>query len=562
MKWGAKMRRYLKLFISLVSFTGVAGCGGGAGGSGGMASVISPSPTVEVKADVAQAIVNQPILISWSSTGASACALSGDLTGAVGASGQQEARKASAGTLSVSVSCTGPGGTSTAKVDVPVAVATTYSISTKEAVAYPSGYSVVTADSRDIQTDPCKLNLPVVAYPQSWLGTRPLPAVVGAPLPASIGRAIMVKDIMLDENPAFVLKGQSPDAPNGCDQGAGALKGEMDKTVQRLKQLGMQYISIPQWHWATINADGSYGFTPADSTFGSLSDANLAYYVKAAHAAGIKVIMTNQIQGFIDGQGNMMATPPSNMATFQKWLTLYKKYMLAQSPQFQALGIDVWELGCGFCLWHDVGDGSQTAYNLFAQAYGDIAKNIKTTFKGQMMISGTPWLKDHPEVLSQIDIIQSGFYPKAPITQAQSDAITVASYKNLVDHGIQYWAQTGKTVIVVSYLQSRADALTNPGYLEESVCTGDIPPNGDLAAIDNNACIQRKTKPDFGLQAIVHEAQLEMIKETGVTNLIVLLFDYWETDTLMPQTAFPNIATSIRNKPAEAVVRQWFAAPK
>ena len=45
------MRRYLKLFISLASLTGVAGCGGGAGGSGGMASVISPSPTVEVKAE-------------------------------------------------------------------------------------------------------------------------------------------------------------------------------------------------------------------------------------------------------------------------------------------------------------------------------------------------------------------------------------------------------------------------------------------------------------------------------------------------------------------------------
>ena len=488
--------------------------------------------------------------------------MSGDLAGAVGVSGQKEARKASAGPLSISISCTGAGGSATAKVDVAVVAATTYSISTKDPVAYPGGYQVVTTDSRDIQIDPCKLDLPVVAYPQSWMGNRPLPDVVGAPLPATIGRAIMVKDIMLDNNPAFVLKGQAPDAPNGCDQAAGALKPEIDKTVQRLKQLGMQYVSIPQWHWATMNADGSHGFTSADETFGSLSDANLAYYIKSAHAAGLKVIITNQIQGFIDAQGNMTATPPSTMATFQKWLTLYKNHMRAHSPKFQSLGVDIWELGCGFCLWHDTGDGSQAAYNLFAQSYADIGKNIKGTFKGKLMMSGTPWLKDHPEVLDQVDIIQTGFYPKAPITQAQSDAITVASYIKLVDNGIRYWADTGKTVMVVSYLQSRADALTNPGYLEESVCTGDIPPDGALAAIDNNACVQRKTKPDFALQAIVHEAQLEMIKESGVSNLIVLLFDYWETDTLLPETAFPNIATSIRNKPAEGVVRQWFAIPK
>ncbi|NBU83514.1 MAG: hypothetical protein EBS21_02720 [Sphingomonadaceae bacterium] len=384
---------------------------------------------------------------------------------------------------------------------------------------------------------------------------------MGAPLSAQIGRAVMVKDIMLDDNPAFVLKGQAPDAPNGCSQGAGALKGEIDKTVQRLKQLGVQYVSIPQWHWAKINSDGSYAFTSADTTFGSLSDANLAYYVAAVHGAGMKVIMTNQIQGFIDAQGNNIATPPSNLDTFQKWLAVYKGFMITQAPQFQSLGIDIWELGCGFCLWHDTGDGSQATYDLFASKYSEIAKSIKSSFKGKLMISGVPWLKDHPEVLDQVDIIQTGFYPRTTITQSQSDTISVASYKNLVDNGIKYWASTGKTVMVVSYIQSRADALTNPGYLEEAVCTGDIPPNGDLAAIDNNICLQRKTKPDFSIQAIVHEAQMEMIKDTGVTNLIVLIYDYWETDTLMPQTAFPNIATSIRNKPAEGVVRQWFALP-
>jgi len=548
--------------LACVALCNLTACSGGVGDSATTANPAAPAPAVIIRADVAKAIINQVVTISWSSTGTTTCTLSGDLTGVVTTSGDRTVQKPAAGTINVEIVCSGGGGTAAGKVTVEVTGSTTYSVSTTGVPAYPSGYLVATTDSRDIQTDPCKLILPTVAYPQSWMGSRPLPQVVGAPLSAEIGRAMMVKDIMLDNNPAFVLKGQAPDAPNGCDHGAGALKGEIDKTVQRLKQLGVQYVSIPQWHWAKINSDGSYAFTSADTTFGSLSDANLAYYVGAAHAVGIKVIMTNQIQGFIDAQGNNIATPPSNLETFRKWLAVYKSFMTTQAPQFQSLGIDIWELGCGFCLWHDTGDGSQAAYDLFALKYSEIAKIIKGSFRGKLMISGVPWLKDHPEVLDQVDIIQTSFYPRTTITQSQSDAISVASYKNLVDHGIKYWASTGKTVMVASYIQSRADALTNPGYLEEAVCTGDIPPNGDLAAIDNTICLQRKTKPDFSIQAIVHEAHMEMIKDTGVTNLIVVIYDYWATDTLLPQTAFPNIATSIRNKPAEGVVRQWFALPR
>lgn len=554
-----KNQTWIALAAGALALTGCGG--GGSGSSSGPITVTALPPTVEIKADVQKAIINQPVAINWSSTGATSCTLAGDATGAVTTSGRRDIQKPSAGNISIDITCTGPSGSAVGKVSVIVESSTTYSVSTQTSVPYPNGYTVATNDSRDIQTDPCKLNLPIVAYPQSWMGSRPLPQVVGAPLSAEIGRAMMVKDIMLDNNPGFVLQG-APDAPNGCDSGAGSLKGEIDKTVQRLKQLGVQYVSIPQWHWAKINSDGSYVFTSADTTFGSLSDANLAYYVGAAHAAGIKIIVTNQIQGFIDAQGNNIATPPSNLDTFRKWLAVYKSFMTTQAPKFQSLGIDIWELGCGSCLWHDTGDGSQAAYDLFALKYSEIAKIIKGSFRGKLMISGVPWLKDHPQVLDQVDIIQTGFYPRTTITQSQSDTISVASYKNLVDNGIKYWASTGKTVMVVSYIQSRADALTNPGYLEETVCTGDIPPNGDLAAIDNNICLQRKTKPDFSIQAIVHEAHMEMIKETGVTNLIVLIYDYWETDTLMPQTAFPNIATSVRNKPAEGILRQWFAMPR
>ena len=114
----------------------------------------------------------------------------------------------------------------------------------------------------------------------------------------------------------------------------------------------------------------------------------------------------------------------------------------------------------------------------------------------------------------------------------------------------------GKPIMIVHGIQSRSDAMTRPGYMEETVCTSDVfgTFNGS-----QTECIQRATLPDFSIQAIVHEAAFELIG--GLSNpagLIVFVADYWETDPLVPQTAYPNIGASVRNKPAEGVVKAWF----
>ena len=288
--------------IGAVALT-LTGCGGGSSGSSsGPITVTALPPTVEIKADVQKAIINQPVAINWASTGATSCTLAGDLTGTVATSGRRDVQKASAGNISVDITCTGPSGSVVGKVSVIVDSSTTYSVSTQTSVPYSDGYTVATKDSRDIQADPCKLNLDVVTYPQAWNGRRPLPAATGAPLDANIGRGVTIKDIMLDNNPGFVLQG-APDAPNGCNNGAGALKKELEKTAQRIARLDAGYVKITQWHWITENQNGSYSVIDADDSFGPISDENLRAFVQSAHSAGLKVVLWNQIQAFGDRQG-------------------------------------------------------------------------------------------------------------------------------------------------------------------------------------------------------------------------------------------------------------------
>jgi hypothetical protein len=51
------------------------------------------------------------------------------------------------------------------------------------------------------------------------------------------------------------------------------------------------------------------------------------------------------------------------------------------------------------------------------------------------------------------------------------------------------------------------------------------------------------------LEAAFQDQQLNM---TGVAVA------YWMDDNILPSTTFPNLAYSIRGKPAEAIVQRWF----
>jgi hypothetical protein len=72
-------------------------------------------------------------------------------------------------------------------------------------------------------------------------------------------------------------------------------------------------------------------------------------------------------------------------------------------------------------------------------------------------------------------------------------------------------------------------------------------------------CAQRNTPPDFALQATYFEAALEYLQELEAQmDLIVFAGEYWETDSLISDVVFPNIGATIRNKPAEGIVKAWF----
>lgn len=425
-------------------------------------------------------------------------------------------------------------------------------------VSYPASYQTVTTDIGDVNTDPCNLTLSRITYPASWLGQYPLPPVAGAPLAPSIGRAVMLKDVGLAPatNPVFILP-NAPGAPTGC---TGNLQSELAKTLQRLRVLGTDQLEVTQWHWASAHPDGSWFFTPAETTYGSITDADLAQLVQKAHAQGIKVIMKNQIQGFLDDPNSGSAYQPAfTQANYDKWFAAYNVYILERAGVFQTMGLDMWEVGCSSCLFGDSGDGSAATASYFLSQYQLVLDNMKSAYSGKtLMYNDNPLFYQTPAFASRIDVIGFGFQMLVP--PDPTAALSVAGYKTVIASELQrrgffLFDPLGKTYLLDIGIQSRRNMFTLPGYMEETSCT----PGVGVLNSSGDACVEREAIPDLSMQAIVIEATLEAIAEfPWKSPLIVAAGDYWETDSLMPFTAFPEIASTVRNKPAEGILKAWF----
>jgi len=440
------------------------------------------------------------------------------------------------------------GGSSSEVLPTPPFVATTYAVSTDVSkLSYPAAYTTPSASPAEVNSDPCRLDLNVVSYPQSWLGTSPLPVIQGAPLKKETLRGIYLKDIMLSDNPLFV---------GGC---SGSLQSEFVKTIARAKKLGVDHIYVPQWHWAAQRNDGSWFIMRADDSFGPLRDSDLSFFVNKAHEAGLKVVMMNQIQGMMNSDMSSAFIPAKSLDNFRKWLTAYDAFMAERAVFFATLRIDAWEIGCNACFYMDDGDGSPSARQLFQDQYTQTLRQVKSVYPGKIMThANNSWMRDAPEFFDQVDIVVNSLY--GAFTQETARNPTVHHIKTAFQNGgfaqnVADFHSRGKTILINFGLQSRFNALTEEGYLEETACTAGVN-QGDITT---TVCAQKNTAPDFALQANYFEAALEFIQELeSQMDLMVFAGEYWETDSLISDVVFPNIGATIRNKPAEGVVKAWF----
>ena len=110
-----------KLLIIFSSIL-ISSCGGGGGGGGEPAAPPPPppSPTATISIEPSSAYVYEAVSVTWSSTNTSACTASGDWSGAKSTSGTESISFETIGEKTLTVECTGSGGSASASATVSI----------------------------------------------------------------------------------------------------------------------------------------------------------------------------------------------------------------------------------------------------------------------------------------------------------------------------------------------------------------------------------------------------------------------------------------------------------
>src|SRR2546425_4881712 len=252
-------------------------------------------------------------------------------------------------------------------------------------IPYPEFYQRAPSFSYTVPDPYCAIATGVVAYPASYLGAFPLPAIQGAPLPAAVSRGAAVKDYW-----HYGLTDPSTNA--GC---SGDLHAAFLNTLQRLRKLGADHVDVFQdAYLVDVNA-ASLDFDLTRRI--EISDAELAWIVGAAKAAGLEVHEYMQVGGE-DLNHVPLPTPPTS-AWASAYLDAYTRVIVNRPAVAQSDGIQALQLDWG-AYWFD-----WTPFrDLFIAKMTAAAQQVRGVYSGKILYGATaPWISNDPDLMNSID---------------------------------------------------------------------------------------------------------------------------------------------------------------
>lgn len=412
------------------------------------------------------------------------------------------------------------------KVDDAVTVPTDIS-----KINYPAFYKDIKPAKMTVKNPYCSIDAETVSYPKSYLGAYDLPQVSGAPLPLDIRRAVGIKDIW-NNNPNI----------NRCAISGDMMFDSFEKTLPRVKALGAQQIHVTNFVSFKNFQDASL-----DLNSKVISDDTLRNIAQSARKNGLDVILYLNV-----APGNQKVTEIPSNEWLAKFIDNYEPFLLNQAKVAQEVGIK------GLMLNHFDYQPTVRGYEtVYQEKMLALLKKVREVYSGKVILMIEPFsgvdLNKLDQLLNQVDVFL--YTPDTtPLARTQNKAVSVDNIKgyylgSFADLGRQY-GKYKKPFYFRILIQSEKDFLFK-GWNEDSFCIK----RGD------NSCYQKDLTVDFSSQAIAYEALMEALKKSQNKYLNIGAVDtygYWFTDVMLPDTSQPQIAQSIRNKPAESIVKAWF----
>ncbi|MDO8623324.1 MAG: hypothetical protein Q7R52_03685 [archaeon] len=398
-------------------------------------------------------------------------------------------------------------------------------------IDYPKFYESYISENTIITNPYCTIESETIAYPISYLGNLPFPKINGAPLSSDIDRAVGIKDFWVLDDPNI----------NSCPDKKKMFEA-YEKTLKRVKAINAQQIHI-------TNYISFLDFKNATLDYNSIaiSDAELRNIIETAKKENLEVILYLNV-----APGNQKVSDIPDSVWLSKFIDNYEPFLLNQAKIAQETGIK------GIMMNHLDYQPSIKGYEeVYQKKMLTLLEKVRKVYSGKIILLIEPLsganLNELDTFLSKVDAYI--FTPQTNILKYSSDkSVTLENLKNLYSKELkekgQLFSKYNKPFYLRILIQSEKNFLID-GWNEDAFCIK----KGE------NSCYQKELNPDFSMQAIAYEALLESIKEVHNKDIKIEAVDtygYWFTDVMLPKNSQPQIAQSIRNKPAESIVKEWY----
>lgn len=397
-----------------------------------------------------------------------------------------------------------------------------------------------------------------VQYPSNYNGNFPIPNA-NARLPTNVVRSMA----LIDATPL----GDGPfRAPTDLckDEHTYALN-LWKESLNRLQLNGSNRVVI--YGWAGYDDLTKSTWSLNKSTYIPTVDADLKFIVSEANKRNLEVFYSQQFE-YTDLKGNVLDPNTITKEDFKRTLDAYHVFIVNQAKFAQSIGI----AGIGVDWSYPVIPKIHPRQSQYDPAFRTmwlnemytIIDDVKTVFSGKLIIGAVETAID-TKIAEKVDAMAiTPHLGQYGLTTEENKNLTVdllkskyrAEIRNIyTDISNQLNGATINLPVIWNLqVQSKYDYYVT-SWTESVFCV----------IFGGNSCIQKTYITDFSVQAIGYEAMLEVVNEQGhfKTNAVNIDAGYWLTDDLVPNLnathpGFPNLHQSIRNKPAESIIKYWF----
>lgn len=398
------------------------------------------------------------------------------------------------------------------------------------------------------QPDPCAVtsySYGQVSYPDSYKGQYTVPQT-SSHLDAGINRTINLQDVdVLFPKPATV----------NCANDNLYKANIYIEDLNRAQKLGADRVWV--YNYAHINDITANTWTY--STDKVLSRELLTTIVSEAHKRGIKVFYAFQFAFNCDVQNHCLDTTNITNSELTKLMDVHRAQIVSDATFGNQIGLD--GLKVELDAYSPKNNLTPELKNTYLSKVSTAIDEVRSVYAGKITYGQSNSIFDNVIVGKVDELNLSLFLGQSPAP------FNVANWKTQVNNHVsnyQYWlSQDTGLQNIQTPVAWEIYTSSNTSFYTSSWVDGFC----SKTQITQNSCPQLTLTADFSMQAIALEGAFQALSQQTLfrTNSIST-YGYGHYDYLTPTEVsgggaivFPNLDNSIRNKPAEGVVKAWFA---